>query len=159
MKSKACLPISSSGEDRGQCKVRDPLGGVCLCQSQRPHWQVAFWEFLLPCERKYPSPVINVQTTEHHMKDQAVGRAGEMTHGLAVCSPALISITLLVALSWFLHTVCDSLVLSSPRQQLFSRDMATYVPFGDSGCLSSAASFSLSHHPGTSELVHPCMTM
>lgn len=104
MKSKACLPISSSGEHRGQCKVHDPLGGVCLCQSQRPHRQVAFWELLLPCERKYPSPVINVQTTEHHVKDQAVGRAGEMIHGLAVYSPALISVTLLVALSWFLHT-------------------------------------------------------
>ncbi|KAK2539655.1 hypothetical protein Q9233_001695 [Columba guinea] len=61
--------------------------------------------------------------------------------------------------STYLQSRYYRLVLSSPRQQLSSRDMATYVPFGDSGCLSSAASFSLSHHPGTSELVHPCMTI
>lgn len=55
--------------------------------------------FLLSCERKYPSSVINVQTTKHHLKDRAARSAGEMSRGLAVYSPTLISVALLVALA------------------------------------------------------------
>uniref|UniRef100_A0A8C3JZD0 Uncharacterized protein n=1 Tax=Calidris pygmaea TaxID=425635 RepID=A0A8C3JZD0_9CHAR len=102
--------LGSAGEDGGRCKVRDLLGGACLCQpllqppgeSQRPHRQAAFLgggEVLLSCERKYPSSVINVQTTEHHLKDGAAGSVGEMSRGPAVYSPALISVTLLVSLA------------------------------------------------------------
>lgn len=51
MKRKARLPGSPAGEDKGRCKVRDPLRDVCLCQpllqapgeSQRPHQ--GFWGF------------------------------------------------------------------------------------------------------------------
>lgn len=59
--------------------------------------------FLLSCERKYPSSMINIQTTKHYLKDCTARSLGETSCGLAVCSPALISITLLVALASFLH--------------------------------------------------------
>lgn len=109
MKSQARLPGGSMGKDRGQHKVWDPLWGTCLCQSllwvlgeSAYSGRLSSGGFLLSWGRKYPSCAINVHSAEHHLKDHGARSVGEMSSGLAMCSPTLMSVTL-IALAWFLH--------------------------------------------------------
>lgn len=109
MKSQARLPGGSMGKDRGQHKVWDPLWGTCLCQSllwvlgeSACSGRLPSGGFLLSWGRKYPSCAINVHSAERHLKDHGARSVGEMSSGLAMCSPTLMSVTL-IALAWFLH--------------------------------------------------------
>lgn len=152
MKSKVYVPGGSSDKERAQRKACDPLGGLCLCHpslgcpmNHSDHTvQLPSWGFLLSCHRKYPSSVMNVQTTKHHLKDHAAGNIGEVSHGLAAYSPALISVTRCSGLIFTLPA-SDSLVLSTPREQLSLATVAAWAvlpPFP-------------SYLSGTSKLVHP----